>query len=64
MACQPKILSANHPENFEYAGAAGGMIDLLGYTFQEVECCKQWKPTWGNTMMPDAYSGQAERHFW
>jgi len=33
MACQPKILSANHPENFEYAGAAGGMIDLLGYTF-------------------------------
>ncbi|MFT4968335.1 MAG: GT2 family glycosyltransferase [Chitinophagales bacterium] len=32
-ACQPKILSYNSPENFEYAGAAGGMIDFLGYPF-------------------------------
>ncbi|MBK9272089.1 MAG: bifunctional riboflavin kinase/FAD synthetase [Saprospiraceae bacterium] len=33
MACQPKILSSRHPDQFEYAGAAGGLIDLLGYTF-------------------------------
>ena len=32
-ACQPKILDYNHPEKFEYAGAAGGMIDKYGYPF-------------------------------
>ena len=32
-ACQPKILDYNHKEFFEYAGAAGGYIDLLGYPF-------------------------------
>ena len=30
---QPKMLSAAEPEKFEYAGAAGGMIDKLGYPF-------------------------------
>ncbi|REL33602.1 glycosyltransferase family 2 protein [Rhodohalobacter sp. SW132] len=30
---QPKILSHENPEYFEYAGAAGGMIDRLGYPF-------------------------------
>lgn len=30
-ACQPKILSHSNPEYFEYAGAAGGWIDALGY---------------------------------
>ncbi|NMM49160.1 glycosyltransferase family 2 protein [Marinigracilibium pacificum] len=30
---QPKIRSANEPDHFEYAGAAGGMIDKLGYPF-------------------------------
>ncbi len=30
---QPKILSYKEPDRFEYAGAAGGMIDRLGYTF-------------------------------
>jgi len=30
---QPKILSHKNPEYFEYAGAAGGMIDRLGYPF-------------------------------
>lgn len=33
VACVPKILSYTHPEMFEYAGATGGFIDLLGYTF-------------------------------
>jgi len=32
-ACQPKILSYNQKDFFEYAGAAGGWIDLLGYPF-------------------------------
>lgn len=32
-ACQPKLLSYNEPHLFEYAGAAGGWIDALGYPF-------------------------------
>ncbi len=32
-ACQPKILSYNEREKFEYAGACGGYIDSLGYPF-------------------------------
>ena len=32
-AIQPKILSFNEPEQFEYAGAAGGFIDKFGYPF-------------------------------
>lgn len=31
--CQPKILSYRNKEKFEYAGAAGGFIDFLGYPF-------------------------------
>jgi len=31
--CQPKILSLNRPDEFEYAGAAGGLIDRFGYPF-------------------------------
>jgi hypothetical protein len=32
-ACQPKILSYHEKDFFEYAGAAGGWIDALGYPF-------------------------------
>jgi GT2 family glycosyltransferase len=32
-ACQPKIKSFNEKTHFEYAGAAGGYIDWLGYPF-------------------------------
>ncbi len=32
-ACQPKILSFHHKEQFEYAGASGGFIDKHGYPF-------------------------------
>ncbi len=32
-ACQPKILSYNNREQFEYAGAAGGWLDKYGYPF-------------------------------
>ncbi len=31
--CQPKILAYDHKTHFEYAGAAGGWIDFLGYPF-------------------------------
>lgn len=29
--CQPKVLSLNNKKKFDYAGAAGGYIDLYGY---------------------------------
>jgi GT2 family glycosyltransferase len=32
-ACQPKLLSYLDKNNFEYAGAAGGELDYLGYPF-------------------------------
>lgn len=32
-ACQPKIKDLNKKNHFEYAGAAGGFIDHLGYPF-------------------------------
>lgn len=32
-ACMPKIKSLENRSHFEYAGAAGGFIDRLGYTF-------------------------------
>lgn len=32
-ACQPKILSLQHPDRFDYAGAAGGWLDQYGYPF-------------------------------
>ncbi|MBB4077825.1 hypothetical protein GGR28_000426 [Lewinella aquimaris] len=32
-AVQPKILAEHSPDCFEYAGAAGGFIDFLGYPF-------------------------------
>lgn len=32
-SCQPKIRSYEKRDHFEYAGAAGGFIDKLGYTF-------------------------------
>ena len=32
-ACQPKLLSIHHPDEFEYAGAAGGFVDLFGYPY-------------------------------
>lgn len=32
-ALQPKILDLKNPDQFEYAGAAGGFVDYLGYPF-------------------------------
>jgi GT2 family glycosyltransferase len=33
VACQPKLRAYANPDEFEYAGAAGGWMDILGYTF-------------------------------
>jgi GT2 family glycosyltransferase len=32
-AVQPRVRSYKNPERFEYAGAAGGMMDWMGYAF-------------------------------
>lgn len=32
-ACMPKVRAYNEPDKFEYAGAAGGYIDVFGYPF-------------------------------
>lgn len=32
-ACQPKLLSYDNKDQFEYAGASGGWIDAFGYPF-------------------------------
>lgn len=32
-ACQPKLLSLRNPDQFEYAGGAGGFLDRYGYPF-------------------------------
>jgi len=32
-SCQPKLMSFENRDEFEYAGAAGGFIDYLGYPF-------------------------------
>ena len=42
-ACQPKILSFQQKKYFEYAGAAGGWIDSMGYPFSRgrvFDCCE------------------------
>ncbi|RMF61076.1 MAG: glycosyltransferase family 2 protein, partial [Calditrichaeota bacterium] len=32
-ACQPKIVQQDDPAMFDYAGAAGGLLDVFGYPF-------------------------------
>ncbi|MFN8244011.1 MAG: glycosyltransferase family 2 protein [Ferruginibacter sp.] len=43
-ACQPKLLSWHHKNQFEYAGASGGWLDNLGYPFMRgriFEVCEE-----------------------
>jgi GT2 family glycosyltransferase len=50
-ACQPKILSYSNPTSFEYAGAAGGWIDALGYPFSRgrvFDVCEMDKGQYNN----------------
>jgi len=50
-ACQPKILSWQHRQLFEYAGAAGGWIDAYGYPFARgrvFDICEEDKGQYNN----------------
>jgi GT2 family glycosyltransferase len=50
-ACQPKILSYREQHLFEYAGAAGGWIDHLGYPFSRgrvFDICEEDKGQYNN----------------
>jgi GT2 family glycosyltransferase len=50
-ACQPKLLSFANPTDFEYAGAAGGWIDSLGYPFSRgriFDVCEKDKAQYDN----------------
>ncbi len=46
-AVQPKILSFEKPHLFEYAGAAGGFIDLFGYPFCRGRILNRMEPDLG-----------------
>ncbi len=51
-ACQPKILSFEKRDHFEYAGAAGGWIDSFGYPFTRgriFETCEKDMGQYNNT---------------
>jgi GT2 family glycosyltransferase len=51
-ACQPKILSYEHQNQFEYAGASGGFIDSLGYPFNRgriFETCENDEGQYNNS---------------
>lgn len=61
-ACQPKILSYNQPNVFEYAGACGGWIDKLGYPFARgrvLNVCEQDKGQYDTTATVFWASGAA-----
>jgi len=46
-ALQPKILDLKQPTHFEYAGANGGYIDLLGYPFCRGRIFSEMEPDHG-----------------
>lgn len=53
-ACQPKLLSFKDPHLFEYAGAAGGWIDYLGYPFSRgriFDICEQDNGQYNSTAL-------------
>lgn len=54
---QPKIKSLNQPDYFEYAGAAGGFIDWLGYPFCKGRLFDQIE-------MDEGQYDEADRIFW
>jgi GT2 family glycosyltransferase len=56
-ACQPKLLSYNNKNLFEYAGGAGGWLDSFGYPFARgrvFDVCEEDKGQYNST----------ERVFW
>lgn len=51
-ACQPKILAFKNKALFEYAGAAGGWLDIYGYPFARgriFDICEEDKGQYDNT---------------
>ena len=48
---QPRIIDYNNHDRYEYAGASGGYLDLLGYPFcrgkifNTIECSEKYKST-------------------
>jgi glycosyltransferase involved in cell wall biosynthesis len=51
-ACQPKIRMWAHRERFEYAGAAGGWLDSLGYPFARGRVCSTAWGGWTAISLP------------
>lgn len=51
-ACQPKIRMYAHKELFEYAGAAGGWLDHLGYPFAKGRVFDDCEPDTGQYDTP------------
>lgn len=52
VACQPKVLAWRNKQLFEYAGAAGGWIDLYGYPFARgrvFDLCEEDKGQFNDT---------------
>lgn len=53
-ACAPKLIDYNRKQFFEYAGAAGGFIDLFGYPFCRGRILSEIEPDEGqyDTVIP------------
>jgi GT2 family glycosyltransferase len=61
-ACQPKLLAYHDRNTFEYAGAAGGWMDVLGYPFARgriFETCETDKGQYDTTAPISWASGAA-----
>ncbi len=59
-AAQPKILDLNKKSHFEYAGAAGGFLDTLGYPYcrgRIFDHCEEDKGQYNDTIEVDWASG-------
>ena len=59
-AAQPKILDLNKKTHFEYAGAAGGFLDTLGYPYcrgRIFDHCEEDKGQYNDTIEVDWASG-------
>ena len=53
----PKLISCANRTEFEYAGAAGGFIDYLGYPFCRGASCAAWRRTGASTTTSATCSG-------
>jgi len=51
-ACAPKLIDFNRKKYFEYAGAAGGFIDLFGYPFCRGRILSEIEPDNGQYDVP------------